>query len=184
MPTRRALKIRTVFNILGPLTNPASAKCHVLGVFQKDMAPVMAEVLKGLDAKHVFTVHNSCGIDEIAPVGINYITELHDGTIESYALTNEDFNLPRCDVEDILSGNLEENLKIATRILTNKGNGAKFNTVLMNAALALKSVNKATDLKECVLIARNSLESGSALEKLKSLIEVSGGDINKLNSLL
>ena len=184
MPTRRALKIRTVFNILGPLTNPASAKCHVLGVFQKDMAPVMAKVLKGLDAKHVFTVHNSCGIDEIAPVGINYITEVKNGTIESYAMTNEDFNLPRCDIEDILSGNLEDNLKIATRILTNKGNGAKFNTVLMNAALALKSVNKATDLQECVSIAKNSLESGSALEKLKSLIEVSGGEINKLNSLL
>lgn len=184
MPTRRALKIRTVFNILGPLTNPANAKCHVLGVFQKDMAPVMAKVLKGLEAKHVFTVHNSCGIDEIAPVGINYITEVNKGDIESYALTNEDFNLPRCDVEDILSGNLEENLKIATRILTNKGNGAKFNTILMNAALALKSVNKTTDLEECVLIAKDSLESGSALEKLKSLIEVSGGDINKLNSLL
>jgi len=184
MPTRRALKIRTVFNILGPLTNPANAKCHVLGVFQKDMAPVMAKVLKGLDAKHVFTVHNSYGIDEIAPVGINYITEVKNRNIESYALTNEDFNLPRCDVEDILSGNLEENLKIATRILTNKGNGAKFNTVLMNAALALKSVNKATDLHECVSIAKNSLESGSALEKLKSLIEVSGGNVNKLNSLL
>jgi len=184
MPTRRALKIRTVFNILGPLTNPANAKCHILGVFQKDMAPVMAKVLKGLDAKHVFTVHNSCGIDEIAPVGINYITEVKNGNIESYAMTNEDFNLPRCDVEDILSGNLEENLKIATRILTNKGNGAKFNTVLMNAALALKSVNKATDLQDCMSIAKNSLESGNALEKLKSLIEVSGGDINKLNSLL
>lgn len=184
MPTRRALKIRTVFNILGPLTNPANAKCHVLGVFQKAMTPVMAKVLKGLDAKHVFAVHNSCGIDEIAPVGINYITEVNNGNIESYAMTNEDFNLPRCDVEDILSGNLEENLKIATRILTNKGNGAKFNTVLMNAALALKSVNKATELQECVSIAKNSLESGSALEKLKSLIEVSGGDINKLNSLL
>ena len=184
MPTRRALKIRTVFNILGPLTNPANARCHVLGVFQKDMAPVMAKVLKGLDAKHVFTVHNSCGIDEIAPVGINYITEVNNGNIESYALTNEDFNLPRCDIEDILSGNLEENLKIATRILTNKGNGAKFNTILMNAALALKSVNKSTDLQECVSIAKNSLESGSALEKLKSLIEVSGGDFSKLNNLL
>lgn len=184
MPTRRALKIRTIFNILGPLTNPASAKCHVLGVFQKDMVPVMAKVLKGLEAKHVFTVYNSCGIDELAPVGINYITEVNNGKIESYAITNEDFSLPRCDVEDILSGNLEENLKIATRILTNKGNGAKFNTVLMNAALALKSVNKATDLQECVSIARNSIESGNALKKLKNLVEVSGGDINKLNSLL
>ncbi len=184
MPTRRALKLRTVFNILGPLTNPANAKCHVLGVFQKDLTPVMAKVLNDLGAKHVFTVHNSCGIDEVAPVGINYITEVNNGRIESYAITNKDFGIPDCSINDILAGNFEENLKIAVNILKNKVIDSKYNTVLMNAALALKSVNKASDIKEGIEIAKNAIESGSVFEKLKQFIEVSGGNQDKLMSLL
>ncbi|MBY9006675.1 MAG: anthranilate phosphoribosyltransferase [Candidatus Lokiarchaeota archaeon] len=184
MPTRRELKLRTVFNILGPLTNPANAKCHVLGVFNKDLAPIMAKVLKELDAKYVFTVHNSLGIDELVPTGINYITELNNGNIESYAITNKDFNLPDCNINDLLAGNFDENLKIAINILKNQTNDAKFNTVLMNSALALKSVNIANDFQEGVSIAKESIESGKAFEKLKSFIEFSGGDIQKLNTLI
>jgi len=183
MPTRRELKIRTVFNILGPLTNPANAKCHVLGVFKKELAPVMAKVLKSLDANHVFAVHNSCGIDEVAPVGINYITEYSNGNLETYAITNEEFNLPDCSITDILAGNSEENLKIAVDILKNRTNGARLNTVLMNASLALKSANITNDFQEGVSIAKNILESGKAFETLERLIEVSGGTLNKLNSL-
>ncbi len=183
MPTRRELKIRTIFNILGPLTNPANAKCHTLGVFKKELAPVMAKVLKNLDANHVFTVYNSCGIDEIAPVGINYITECHDGNLETYAVTNEDFNLPKCSINDILAGTFEENLKIAVDILKNRINGAKFNTVLMNAALALKSANITSDFQEGVSIAKNTIESGNAFEKLERFIEVSGGDRTRLDNL-
>ncbi len=183
MPTRRELKIRTVFNILGPLTNPANAKCHVLGVFKKELAPVMAKVLKSLDANHVFAVHNSCGIDEVAPVGINYITEYNNGNLETYAITNKEFNLPDCSINDILAGNSEENLKIAVDILKNRTNGARYNTVLMNASLALKSANITNDFQEGVSIAKNTLESGKAFEMLERLIEVSGGTLNKLNSL-
>lgn len=183
MPTRRALKLRTVFNILGPLTNPANARCHVLGVFQKDLASVMAKVLNGLEAKYVYTVHNSCGIDEVAPVGINYINELNNGRIDSYALTNQDFGIPDCTINDLLAGNLEENLKIAVNILKNNIKGSKYNTVLMNAALALKSVNKAADIKEGIEIAKNVIESGRAFEKLKQFIEVSGGNLDKLMSI-
>ena len=184
MPTRRELKVRTVFNILGPLTNPANAKCHTLGVFKKELAPVMAKVLRGLDASHIFTVHNSCGIDEVAPVGINYITEYHKGKLETYAITNEDFNLPKCSINDILAGTFEENLKIAVDILKNRMNGARINTVLMNAALAFKSANITDDFQEGVSIAKNSIESGSAFEKLERFIEVSGGDRNKLDNLI
>jgi anthranilate phosphoribosyltransferase len=184
MPTRRALKLRTVFNILGPLTNPANARCHVLGVFQKDLAPVMAKVLNGLDAKHVYTVHNSCGIDEVAPVGINYITEVNNGTIESYALTNQDFGIPECSVSHILAGNLEENLKIAVGILKGNIKDAKYNTVIMNTALALNSVNKAKDIQEGIEIAKSSIDSGNAFKSLEQFIEVSGGTKEKLNSIL
>jgi len=184
MPTRRALKIRTVFNILGPLTNPANARCHTLGVFQKDLAPIMAKVLNGLDAKHVYTIHNSCGIDEAAPIGINYITEVINGDIESYALTNEDFNIPKCSVSDIISGNLEENLKIAINILKHNKKDAKYDTVLMNAALAINCAEKANDINEGIEIAKNSLETGNAYRKLEQLIEVSGGSKEKLSNLL
>lgn len=184
MPTRRELKVRTVFNILGPLTNPANAKYHTLGVFKKELAPVMAKVLRGLDVSHIFTVYNSCGIDEVAPVGINYITEYHKGKLETYAITNEDFNLPKCSINDILAGTFEENLKIAVDILKNRMNGARINTVLMNAALALKSANITDDFQEGVSIAKNSIESGRAFEKLERFIEVSGGDRNKLDNLI
>ncbi len=184
MPTRRELKIRTVFNILGPLTNPANAKHHTLGVFEKNLAPIMANVLKGLGASHVFTIHNSCGIDELAPVGINYVTEFNNGNLESYAITNQEFNLQDCQIEDILAGNLEENLKIAIDILKNHSRNSRYDTVLMNAALALKSANISTDLTECVSIAKNSIDSGAAFEKLMGLIEISGGDRERLNRLL
>ena len=183
MPIRKEINIRTVFNILGPLTNPANAKCHTLGVFKKELTPVMANVLKELDANHVFTVHNSCGIDEVAPVGINYITEYYKGNLETYAITNEDFNLPKCSINDILAGTFEENLRIAIDILKNRINGARFNTILMNAALALKSANIANDIQEGVSIAKNTIESGNALEKLEHLIEVSGGDKTRLKNL-
>ncbi|MFX1278427.1 MAG: anthranilate phosphoribosyltransferase [Promethearchaeota archaeon] len=175
MPTRREIKTRTVFNILGPLTNPANAKYHILGVFNKDLAPIMAKVLQNLEAKHVYTVYNSCGIDELAPVGINYITEYNNGTLESYAITNKDFHLPDCTINDLLAGSLEENLEIARKILKNEDNGAKYNTVLMNAALALKSANITNDFIEGVSIAKDSIESGKALGTLKELIQVSSG---------
>ncbi len=183
--TRRELKIRTVFNILGPLTNPAGAKYHVLGVFDKYLGPVMARVLgEGLGAEHVFSVHNSCGIDEMAPVGINYIHEYHEGKLESYALTNEDVGIPDCSIQDILSGDFGMNLKIALRILNNQKDGAKRDIVLMNSALGLMSVDAVGDIQEGMEIAKNSIESGSALAKLKELIEVSGGNLDQLEHIL
>ncbi|MHA1783700.1 MAG: anthranilate phosphoribosyltransferase [Promethearchaeota archaeon] len=183
MPTRKELKIRTVFNILGPLTNPANAKCYVLGVYDKDLAPVLASVLKNLGAHHVFTIYNSHGIDELAPVGINYISEYYNGTLETYALTNEDFSIPRCSLHEVVVDSREENVKIAIGILKNKIKGAKFNTVLMNSALALKCAGKASDLQEGVSIAKNTVESGRAYEKLLQFIKFSGGNEEKINKI-
>ncbi|TXT62852.1 MAG: Anthranilate phosphoribosyltransferase [Promethearchaeota archaeon] len=180
MPTRRQLKIRTVFNILGPLTNPANAKCHVLGVFHKDLTSIMAKVLGALGGTHIFTVHNSQGIDELAPVGINYISEYKEKKIESYALTNEDFDIPECQLSDLVSNDQLNNLHIARKILKNQDHGARYNTVLMNAALGLLSVSKASDIEEGISIARNSIESGNAYKKLETLIQISGGDPSKL----
>ncbi|MGV9173589.1 MAG: anthranilate phosphoribosyltransferase [Promethearchaeia archaeon] len=184
MPTRRELKIRTVFNILGPLTNPANAQCHVLGVFDKNLTQLMASVLgEGLHAKHIFSVHNSCGVDELIPAGINYITE-YDNGIKNYAMTNEDFGLPKCQIEDLLPGSVKENLKIAVKILKDEMNGPKYDTILMNAALALQSVNMTEDLKEGIEIAENSIKSGKAYRKLEDLIKVSIGNRQKLLSVI
>ncbi|MBD3341469.1 MAG: anthranilate phosphoribosyltransferase [Candidatus Lokiarchaeota archaeon] len=183
MPTRRELKIRTVFNILGPLTNPANAQCHTLGVFQKDLLPIMAKVLGNLGGDHIFTVHNSFGIDELAPVGINYISEYYNGNLQTYALTNEDFNLPNCSIEDLLAGTLEDNLKIAINILRGQIKDSKYYTVLMNASLALKSANVASDFGEGISIAEESIESGKAFQKLEKLIEISEGPKEKLKCL-
>jgi len=184
MPTRKELKIRTVFNILGPLTNPANAECHILGVFHKGLVPIMAKVLANLGGRHIFTVHNSNGIDEVAPAGINYITEYKKNTIQTYALTNEDFGVPKCSVNDILASNQSDNLKIAVKILKNQIHGPKFNTILMNAALGLLSVGIAETIKEGVSIAKTSIESGNAYKKLEHLIETSNGDLEKLNNIL
>ena len=184
MPTRRELKIRTVFNILGPLTNPANAQCHVLGVFDKRLTKLMASVLgEGLKANHIFTVHNSCGVDELIPAGINYITEYENG-IKNYALTNEDFGVPRCQIEDLLPGSVEENLSIAVKILKNQMRGPKYHTILMNAAVALRSVDFASDIREGVEIAENSIQSREAYKKLEDLIDVSNGNKKKLISVV
>jgi anthranilate phosphoribosyltransferase len=184
MPTRRALKLRTVFNILGPLTNPANAKHHVLGVFHKDLTPVMARVLQDLEAKHVYTVHNSCGIDELVPVGINYITEYYKGKIETCAITNKDFKIPKCSINDILAGTIEENTMIALKILKNQDHSARFATVLMNVALALKCAGIANEFEEGISIAKNTIESGKAFEKLERFIEFSGGNKDNLKNYL
>jgi len=185
MSTRKELKIRTVFNILGPLTNPANAKCHTLGVFDKDLVPIMAKVLgNGLGAKHVFAVHNSYGIDELVPFGINYITEFCKGNCENYAITNKDFNIADCTFNDVLAGSLNNNLEIAVNILKNKIIDAKYNTVLMNAAISLTSAGVAKDFKDGVAIAKESLQSGKAFEKLEKLIQFSGGNLDRLKSLI
>ncbi|MHA1291822.1 MAG: anthranilate phosphoribosyltransferase [Promethearchaeota archaeon] len=183
MPIRRELKIRTVFNILGPLTNPANAKCHILGVFEKELTQTMAKVIGNLGGKHIITVFNSYGIDELVPLGINYITELQNGRIENYAITNEDFNLPDCSINDIQAGSLNENLKIAKNILKNQVVDSKYNTILMNTALAFKSVNIIKDFEEGVEIAKNTIESRKAFEKLKDFINFTGGKIGKLEKI-
>ncbi len=183
MPTRKELKIRTVFNILGPLTNPASTKCQTLGVFQKELAPVMAKVLGNLGSKHVYTVHNSCGIDELAPIGINYITELNNNKIETFAITNKEFKIPDCVLNEILVGNTEDNLKIALKILKNQLKDSKYYTVLMNASLALCSANITKNFEDGVAIAKNSIEEGKAFQKLEQFVEISGGNKQKLTTL-
>ncbi len=170
-PTRKEIGIRTVFNILGPLTNPARAGAQVLGVFREDLTEVMAEVLKNLGVKHALVVHGVDGLDEISISDKTKVSHLKDGKIETYFIKPEDFGLHRGKREEILGGSAEENAEIAIEILKNEEKGAKRQVVLLNAAAAIFVGGKAKDIKEGIKLAAGSIESGAANRKLEELVQ-------------
>lgn len=170
---RREIGIRTVFNILGPLTNPARAKRQILGVYDPNLTETMAEVLKNLGSKHVLVVHGMDGLDEISLSDRTRVSELLEGEIKTHYIQPEDFDLPRAPRAEILGGESEENQKIAREILEGKNRGAKRDVVLLNAAAAIRVGGKANTLNEGLEYARQSLTSGAALEKLNALVKFS-----------
>jgi anthranilate phosphoribosyltransferase len=171
MPTRKEIGIRTVFNILGPLTNPAHASAQVLGVFREDLTGLMAEVLKNLGVKHAMVVHGMDGLDEISISDKTKVSHLKDNKIETYFIKPDDFGLHRGKREEILGGSAEENAEIAIEILKNEEKGAKRQVVLLNAAAAIFVGGKAKDIKEGIKLAAESIESGAANKKLEGLIQ-------------
>jgi anthranilate phosphoribosyltransferase len=171
---RREIGIRTVFNILGPLANPAKVQAQVVGVYDVLLVEKIANVLAGLGVRHAIVAHGLDGLDEISPIGETKIAELKDGKITTYSISPEDFGLERAKVGEIEGGNAEENARIAIDIL--KGHkGAKRNAVLMNAAEAMVVGGLAEDLKDGFELASLSIDSGEAYKKLKDLIRF-GGD--------
>ena len=173
MPTRRSLSIRTIFNILGPLTNPASADRHVMGVFSKELVPIMANVMKNLGAEHVFVVHSEPGIDEVVPIGNVHIGEVKNGEVKIYSKKPQDFGFENLTLEEIQGGTLEKNLEIAKSILNNEDNGPKQKIVEINAGYAILSSGLANNLKEAIEKAHESIASGSALNKLNEYVKES-----------
>lgn len=178
MPSRKEIGIRTVFNILGPLTNPARATAQVLGVFDPDLTEMMAEVLANLEVKHAMVVHGMDGLDEISISDKTKVSHLKDSKIETYFIKPEDFGLHRGKREDILGGSAEENAEISIEILKNEEKGAKRQVVLLNAAAAifvggkaLPAGRQARDLKEGLKLATESLDSGAAHRKLEEMIQ-------------
>lgn len=171
MPTRKEIGIRTVFNILGPLTNPAHASAQVLGVFREDLTETMAEVLKNLGVKHALVVHGMDGLDEISISDRTKVTHLREGKIETYFIKPEDFGIHKGKKEDILGGSAEENAEIAIEILKSEEKGSKRDIVILNAAAAIFVGGKAKDLKEGLRIAAGSIDSGAAYRKLEELVE-------------
>ncbi|MGB9613653.1 MAG: anthranilate phosphoribosyltransferase, partial [Candidatus Margulisiibacteriota bacterium] len=170
-PTRKEIGIRTVFNILGPLTNPAHACAQVLGVFREDLTETMAKVLNNLGVKHALVVYGTDGLDEISISDKTKVSHLHEGKVETYFIRPEDFGLPCGKKEEILGGSVAENAEIVLRILKNEEKEAKRRIVLLNAAAAIFVGGKAKDLKEGVSLAKESIESGSAYRKLEELIK-------------
>lgn len=179
---RREMGIRTVFNILGPLTNPAGAKGQLLGVYDSKLTEPMARVLEKLGVERAMVVHGLDGLDELSTLGRSRISELCNGQVRTYEISPEQFGLPRTNVEDLLGGGVEENAKILLQVL--KGcSGPKRDIVLLNSAAAIWAGGLATDLQEGIKLAVQSIDSGNAYSKLFDFIECTGGNLQKLRSL-
>ncbi|MCK8815755.1 anthranilate phosphoribosyltransferase [Natroniella sulfidigena] len=169
---RRELGVRTIFNMLGPLTNPAGADIQLLGVYDPELTEPIAHVLKNLGVESAFVVHGMVGLDELSTVGETKVSQLDAGEIRNYYLKPEDLGLERVAIDDLTGGDPEENAQITLDILNGKAD-KKQEIVLLNAAAALTAAGRVADLKEGIELARQVIEEGLALEKLKQLIEIS-----------
>ena len=165
---RREIGIRTIFNILGPLTNPAGARSQVLGVYDSRLTEPLAKVLCNLGSTHVFVVHGSDGLDEITLTGKTYISELKNGEVKNYEIVPEDFGFKRCKKEELLGGDSGINAQITLDILNGK-KGPQRDIVLLNAAAAIVAGGKAKDFMEGLHAASYSIDKGMAMKKLDGL---------------
>ena len=171
---RREIGIRTVFNIIGPLTNPAGAKAQVLGVADGSLLEKLASVLQGLGCRHALVVHGDDGLDEITITGKTSVCELKDGRIESYAISPGDFGLSQASLESLKGGNADENAALLRSILAG-ASGPQRDVVLMNAAAVLLAGERVATLEEGISLAKEVIDNGQALTKLERLIEFSQG---------
>ncbi len=169
---RREIGIRTIFNILGPLTNPAGAKFQLIGVYSSELTEPMANVLKNLGTTHAFIVHGEEGLDEISISGKTKVTELKNDKVDTCFISPEDFGLARGTLEEIRGGSQEENVKLALDVLSGKEHGAKRNIVLLNAAFVLQVAGVTDDITEAIKLAAQSIDSGTAMEKVERLREM------------
>lgn len=171
MLARREMKIRTVFNLLGPLCNPAQASAQVLGVYSERLTEMMAQVLCALGSRRAFVVHGSDGLDEITITGESKVSEVRDGDVRTYYVAPEDFGLERRPIEELRGGDARENARIIRSILSGAG-GAHKDVVLLNAAAGLVAGAKVDSLREGIEGARKSIDSGQALSRLDQLISL------------
>ena len=166
---RRELRLRTVFNLLGPLTNPASATCQVVGVYSADLVEKLAEALSMLGLHRALVVHCSDGLDEITITGPTRVGEVRDGQVRSYEVTPEEFGLMRAPLEDIAGGDAAQNSGLIREVLAGK-KSARRDVVLLNAAAALVAAGRADHLRDAVPLAAKAIDSGAAAAKLQALI--------------
>ncbi|MDV7141895.1 anthranilate phosphoribosyltransferase [Tropicimonas sp. TH_r6] len=171
MPTRAELGTRTIFNILGPLTNPAGVKRQLTGAFSKDLIRPMAETLQSLGSDAAWLVHGSDGTDELSIAGPSWVAELKDGTVTDREISPEDAGLPVHPFEAILGGTPEENGRAFSALLDG-AEGAYRDAVLLNTAAALVVAGKAADLPQGVELARASIDSGAAKAKISALAKL------------
>jgi anthranilate phosphoribosyltransferase len=171
-PIRRELAIRTIFNILGPLTNPAGAKMQLLGVYHRDLVEPLAQVMCNLGVKSAMVVHGEDGLDEISLSAPTSVCEVKNGWVRSYTLTPEQFGFARCDKEELRGGSPAENAAILRAILAGE-NGAKRNAAVLNAGAALFITGKYESIEAAVKAAEEAIDSGKAAKKLDDFIRFS-----------
>jgi len=164
---RRELGVRTIFNLLGPLANPAGARHQVMGVYEARWVPVLGGVLAALGARHAFVVHGE-GLDEITVTGMTHVCEVKEGRVERYSMLPEDLGLPRHELSALAGGDAVENARILRDVLDGQ-KGAPRDAVLANAAAALVAAGAARDLRHGVQVAAQSIDRGAAREKLHQL---------------
>ena len=169
---RREIGIRTIFNTIAPLTNPADAKAQVLGVYAAELTTVHANVLKNLGTQHAFVVHGNDGLDEITTTTTTRVSELANGDVKTYTLDPAKLGIPKAEPASLLGGTPEENAEITSNILKGE-KGPQRDIVLLNAAAAIVAGGKADSIETGLELAANSIDSGSALDKLETLKSVS-----------
>lgn len=172
MPVRKALGFRTVFNILGPLCNPAGVSRYVMGVYSDKLCSVIAGACADLGFTRALVVHGSDGLDELTTTGPTYVSELKNGQVLEYKVSPEELDIPLCSPEDIKGGTPEENAVVVKDILCGKSpDSAQHNITVLNAAAAIYAADKADCWEYAIEKAEESIESGSALKKLKQLAD-------------
>ena len=172
-PVRKALGCKTIFNLLGPLTNPAGVKRHALGVYDPKLAPLFAQTLRDLGSERALVFSGEDGLDEISPMGLTFVTELKDGKISSSLLSGAALCGETFTTDDLAGGTPEENAALMRGVLSGKVGGAKRTASLLNAAAAIYVAGKAESLAEAVKVARASVDSGAALAKLERMVSFS-----------
>ncbi len=170
---RKELATRTVFNLLGPLTNPAGARAQVVGVYSPELVRTIAEVLARLGARRAYVVHGGGGIDELSPVGPNLVAEVVEGELVERRLDPEaELGIPRCSIDELRGGSPAENAKAIREVFAGR-NGGRRDAILLNAAGAIAAGGHAADLREGLEVARRTIDSGAVGERLELLIAFS-----------
>jgi anthranilate phosphoribosyltransferase len=170
---RRELGVRTIFNVLGPLTNPAMARRQVLGVYAEHLVETVARVLAALGAEHALVVHSRDGLDEISGSAPTLVCEVRNGEVRSYEVTPEELGLRTRSIEEVAGGDTAHNAEIARAVLRGAGGAARHEIVIANAGAALYVAGLAPSIREGALLAHESIASGRALEKMAQLVRES-----------
>jgi anthranilate phosphoribosyltransferase len=169
MPIRQALGVRTVFNILGPLSNPAEPEFHLIGAYDVDIAALMAETLAGLPITRAYVVHGAAGWDEATPIGPFTLFDVTPGKVVRTMRSPEEFMLPACSVEDLKGGDAAYNAEHLRAVLEGREQGAHRNALILQAALVLELLGKASSAQDAAHMAQDAIESGAARRLLEKL---------------
>jgi len=171
-PVRRELATRTIFNVLGPLTNPAHARAQIVGVYSAELVPTIARVLASLGAHRAFVVHGAGGIDELSPAGSNLVCEVRGGEVHTREIDPLELGIERCAETDLRGGSPGENAEMIRAVFAGEV-GARRDAVLLNAAGAIAAAGDAEDLREGLGLARQTVDSGAAAVRLEELVAFS-----------